>query len=629
MRYGKITAYFFTAIFLAVAVFFYTKELEWDGSVSLSVVVSSQQGAEEITCWEDDAGEYYIFLPSYADPSQVQIRTNAHVPIRIDDQPLEDGMSCDAFSLNTPHDLSYTTGGNTLHFTLTFMKSANVPAMYIDVPSGSMDYIHELKGNEEPGTIRLYTADGELDHRGNLDSIKGRGNFTWNQEKKPYSLKLSAEADLLGLGQAQNWILLANAVDPSNLRTKIVFDFAEAAGLSYSPDSQFVDLYLNGEYAGLYQLSERNEIHPQRVSLSEDDSFLVSMELEERLIAQSYPYISTDSGVPLRIHYSAGSESTLTQIWQSAENAILAEDGMDPITGKHWTELIDLDSWARKYLIEEIFGSVDAVAVSQYFYGSVETGKIYAGPVWDFDSSIGNSEEWQLILPTAFFANRPVLRNGIEDPWFYALCQKEMFWDRVTELYQTVFQPLLEDLLNEGISRYAAQIAQAAGMNQIRWSAIDAAAETEGIQSYMEERVAFLTGVWFEQEEYYTVLVDLKEGSNTAYFAIPPGGYLPELPVFESTADILYHGWYTSDTDKPFDITQPIYEDTQIYLKWSVRETEPAEQEPQYETEPDYETAEQPSLLRLSPVIIFAVILLILCFADKIRAKRDDTQKNG
>ena len=115
-----------------------------------------------------------------------------------------------------------------------------------------------------------------------MEAIRGRGNATWLWEKKPYSLTLSKSADLLGMGAAKEWILLTNAPDPTHLRNKIAYDLAAEVGLLYSPESNWVDLYLNGEYTGLYLLTERNEIHPQRIPAG-NGTFLVSMELESRL----------------------------------------------------------------------------------------------------------------------------------------------------------------------------------------------------------------------------------------------------------------------------------------------------------------------------------------------------------
>ena len=151
--------------------------------------------------------------------------------------------------------------------------------VYIDTESGNMDYIHENKENKESGKISIYTSVEGIDYSGDLTSIKGRGNNTWDEfEKKPYNIELQNESNLLGMGKASQWVLLANADDHSNLRNKLVYDFSDEIGLEFSPDSRWVDLYLNGEYAGLYLLSERNEVHENRVNIDKTDGALLSIE---------------------------------------------------------------------------------------------------------------------------------------------------------------------------------------------------------------------------------------------------------------------------------------------------------------------------------------------------------------
>lgn len=563
MRFRKLIVYVFTALFLAVAVFFGTYEAKWHGEMTLTAVVTSDGQEETISCWQRQGGEYVLFLPSYAQLSDITLYTNVKNTVRLNGQILTDGMSCQGLERNTPYELSYEHDGKTYPFTVTLLQSEKVATLYVDVASGSMDYIHQSKGNAETGTVRTYSADGKLDYKGNMESLKGRGSSTWMREKKPYSLTLYAEGDLLGMGAAQEWILLANDYDPSNLRNKMVYDFAQAVGLAYSPDCRWVDLYLNGEYAGVYLLCERNEVHPQRVALEEEGSFLVSKEWEWRLEERSRPYIMTESNAALRIHYADIGQDALEALWQSAENAILAEDGIDPVTGKHWTELIDLDSWAKKYLIEELFGNVDASTLSQYFYRDGE-GKICAGPVWDYDLCLANPVAGSCVTANMFYANRDYLYGS---KWYCALYEKEEFYDRVVQLYETRFRGQVLELLDSGIAAYTEETAGASAMNRIRWGAGDAGQESANIREYLSARVEFLDSVWLEGRSYLTVCVLGYDGAVSSY-ALQPGETLPGLETYESNETTLFYGWFDYNTDQPFDVSQPIWEDTVVYLKY-------------------------------------------------------------
>ena len=406
-----------------------------------SVEISSGERIETINLWESESGDYYVFLPAYVQPQQVSIHLTTSNTVSINDVQLEEGLKCEVFVPDVQHKLAYSVWGRPIEKNLTFVYSKNIAAMYIDTESGRMDYIHEKKGNEESGNMRLYTAAGGLDCDVDL-SVKGRGNTSWrNSEKKPYSISLAEEADLLSLGRANNWILLANSDDYSNMRNKIVLDFAAEMNLLYSPESEWVDLYLNGTYMGLYLLCERNEVHPQRVNIAHENSFLVSLENEYRMRNQNIPYITTSSGKHLRIHYCGErTDDTISSILQSVDNAIANDDSMDPLTGKSVEELINLESWVAKYLIEEIFGNIDAANLSQFFYydGNRIDGKIVAGPVWDYDHSMGNKSEWQLTIENSLFANREIIEEGFTTPWFFYLSEKKFFYDELCSMYKEV-----------------------------------------------------------------------------------------------------------------------------------------------------------------------------------------------
>lgn len=542
-------------------------QLPMEVNIPLSVTILMDGHQEQIACWEDSAGEYVVFLPSGMNLSEAVLSVDEQTPVLLDSEPLAGAVSCSRFQLDTPYPLICTVNGVREEHVLRFQQSAQVPSVHLDVRSGSMDLIHETKGNEEPGELRLYSETGELAYSGMIESLRGRGNSSWFQEKKPYSMTLAREADLLGMGRAENWILLANASDPSHLRNKLVYDLAARTGMAYAPESRWVDLYLNGEYAGLYLLSERNEIHPERLDLPEAGSFLVSRESAWRLISQNYPHVILDSGAALRIRGSGLTETDLSEIWQEAENAILSEDGRDPRSGKHWTELIDLDSWALDYLMGEIFGDVDAGTISQYFYrdGTDPSGKIYAGPVWDYDLSMGSKGTWQTQTVQAFFGDKAHIWSLEDSTWFYGLNRKPEFHARVCELYKEVYRPLLRELLGTKIQEYALQIERSAQLDQRRWGTKSAGEETSELCKYLGERLRFLNRVWVEEKEYCKVLVILDENSSSICHAVLPGETVPQLPAYESTWDIL--GWYDAATEQPFDVSQPIYQDTTVYLK--------------------------------------------------------------
>ena len=539
----------------------------------LALELVSGESVEMIRCTQVQ-DELVFFLPSHAQLGEARLRLNTTSPVYIDHAAAADGMSCASFRLDTPYDFSYSYLGGKHSSALRFVQSSGVPSLYIDTQSGTMGHIHASKGNEEPGEMRLRTADGDLDHSGELKYIRGRGNSTWDlHEKKPYNIRLTAGADLLGMGSAEKWVLLANAEDPSQLRNKIVYDFAKELGLPYTPESRWVDLYLNGEYAGLYLLCERNEVQEKRVNIPEEGSFLVSQELGGRLVEQGIPNVTTAAKQSLRVHYpeDAGALEEILDCWQRIENAVLAQDGIDPGSGMHWMDLIDLDSWARKYLIEELFGNMDGCAVSQFFYrdGSDPSDRVYAGPVWDYDYSMGSDANWQLTTPRAFYANRLHVRFSSDTPWFHALYGKKEFYDRMVEIYRDEYLPLLTKLLEKTIPEYSAQIHAAAEMDRLRWNLeTDSALLAREIAQFLRERADFLSGAWLEGEKWVQLSADPGMDGCYAYFALRPGETLESIPVPPEMDNQSFTGWFYEGSDEPFDITRPIHEDTHIYAGW-------------------------------------------------------------
>lgn len=605
----KICIYLLTIFFVAVAVFSSWLASRWDGTVEISARISAAGNTEQIRCHNGGEDRVYLFLPAYAQAEQTQLFTNTRNAVYLQGKEIAEGMTCEEIPFNTDLDLAYEADGELRHFVLQILQSQNIPAMYIDTVSGSLEHIHEEKGNQESGTMRLYTQKGQLDYDGAVEELKGRGNDSWGKEKKPYSLNLRREENLLDMGAARKWILLANYSDPTHIRNKIVLDAAQALHMPYTPECQWVDLYLNGDYAGVYLLSERNEIHPQRVDIPEESSFLVSMEPVGRLRNSTYPYITTDSQIAFRLRETGMTQEAASEILRSADRAIHAHDGLDPVTGKHWRELLDLDSWARKYLIEEVFANLDANAASQFFYytGDGEQGTLYAGPVWDYDLSMGSQTVWQTQASDALFAGSAHIWSEEDHPWFAALCRHPEFQERVKELYRLEFQPMLKQLLASGIDAYGETVAAAAKMNQLRWNSSDFSEQLRILRKYTEDRMAFLDSYWLEQEPYHIVTIDIRTGANIATYAIRSGETLIQFPESWVTWQGDNYGWHDAQTEERIDISQPIYEDRNLYLKWYPQEeAQETEMEPLPEEEPL-------SILRLGPAIVFSGMLVAVC----------------
>ena len=577
-----------------------------DAQLPLQVAFPVADTHEQLSVWMNEDGVCYFFLPAYANLDEATIVLDEDIPVMIDGHTLWNGMSCTEFSVGIPYELRYKDWRDTVITEILFLRSENVATMHIDTESGNMDYIHSKKGNKENSTVRLYDSMGSCLYAGTSVEMKGRGNATWIEyDKKPYSLKFAEPVDLLQMGAAENWILLANTTDPTQMKNKLIYDFADKIGLAFAPDLQWVDLYLNHEYVGLYLLTERNEIHAERVAI-EEDGWLVSSEFEDRLVRQNYPHVSTQGGIHLRIHepdaVTTAQQEEMRAHWQSIENAIVAEDGIDPVTGKSWTDLIDLDSWIRRYLIDEVFANGDACAISQFYYTPSPRSATFAGPVWDEDYTLSPRGEWRLSYPNLLAARL----NDQRSLWFHELYQKEEFYNYMVSVYQNDVLPMIRVLMDETVPEYMKYISTAVYMNQVRWDvSYSMEEELNRSMNYLSDRIEFLNQLWVDGTEMVSIQINsfglyqgnilIPVGSSVGHDLVPP----PENEY------LVFHGWYFADTGEPFDKDRPIYEDVEVYAKWE-----------------DSADKTMGRVMNLLPLAVIAVLGVILLLKDRYRNKK-------
>ena len=229
-------------------------------------------------------------------------------------------------------------------------------------------------------------------------NIKGRGNTTWYQPKKPYAIKLDKKEEIFGFPKHKRWVLLANYFDKTNLRNEIAFCLSRLSGgqldrgLDYTPRSKFVRIIMNGKYQGLYLFTEQIKIDENRVDAG-DDGFLV--EIDSRagsdpddiyftIPHMKYPVVIKDPDV------IAGDENYLyieDYLTRTAET-LFSDNFSDPTEG--YRKYIDLPSFIDWYIVNEITKNSDATFYSSCFMNLKRNGKLKMGPVWDFDLALGN-----------------------------------------------------------------------------------------------------------------------------------------------------------------------------------------------------------------------------------------------
>lgn len=554
------------ALFMLLCIFTCLLWIEFQpAAVPFYLEVKSEGGIERYACWRGENQQYYVFIPCYTDLSEAQIVMNTSATIFVDGEQLDENTDCSKFQEDYVYELIYCSFFNKQKYELIFMQSGNMPVVHIDTESGKMDYVHGQKGNEEKANIRIYSEEGTLACNANLKSIAARGNSTFGEDKKPYIIHFLEPENLFDMGSANKWILLANAFDLTNLRNYLVFEFAQKMGIAYTPDIQWIELYLNGEYAGLYLLTEKIEVNDNRVELPNKEGYLLSFEDRNRLITQNLPFCDTKAGLAVRIRYpetlEENQKETIASIIQRAENAILSENGIDSESGMAWNDLIDMDSWARKYLFEEIFANVDAGKWSQYFYVTGDEQKLYAGPIWDYDLSMAIS--WKSAMTNIWYCNRTTADGAKIAPWLDALSRKPEFMRRVVEIYKDEFCPILQELMDIGLDQATESVARSSIVNAVRWNKTAVPeGNVELIREYLQARVQFLNDIWLEGTEYVKITAYLGSEDGFVYLMMPAGSSMDTLPPLQGND---FQGWYWSANGMPIEPNQNVVSDAQIY----------------------------------------------------------------
>ena len=595
-----------------------------------SITFSSDDANHPVRGWMDGDGIWHVFFPSGAGSTVV-----AHLPksfeIYLDGIYVSQGFPA---NFDEKQVIALKSGmQKSAEYTIVFHRSENNPAIHIQTKSGSLDYIHKSKDNDEEGTISIVDANGSIEYQGDLISLSGRGQSTWSGEKKPYNFELAQDFDFFGMGAAQRWVLLANFYDESLIRNKIVYDFAQNLEFAYTPQSVFCDLYVNGDYQGLYLLTEKLEVGPNRLDVPDlqqetqalnpgslgkyplferqvGDGIFVGKKIDKNPadITGGYlmeittanrvfddAYVTTGHGN--YFIFASPKDPSLEQaeymqsIMQEIEDAISAPDGKNPNTGRHFTELIDVESFARYYLVNEVFMNVSASSYSQFFYKDKDndgkTSLLCAGPIWDFDLSMGNgntarneSAQWVLVSPEPLASSNSASARR----WYSLLYHQPEFLASVKTHFKNSILPRLDQLLQTGIDQYARDIQVAANLNNIRWGQVEripmmhfsGSTETaiEHIKQILQQKRDYLSAIWFEDMPFHKLTVALEyeywlNTPTTVIFYPVSGTNFGSFGKYRSSGGYYTAQWFDADTGETYDFSKPVTEDITIIANWN------------------------------------------------------------
>ena len=595
------------------------EELQAENTIRISFEIKSGEDRLQTSLWQSDEGICYVFLPGFTKNLSLQIdEIEGGGYFTIGQQSFQRGDVIERIAWEEAYEFTLFNEerAQVMSAPLIFMHSSDLPVLSLSTESESMDFIHEEKGNRESGEILLFDEKGQTLYQGEAESISGRGNSTWGLSKKPYQFKLKEDADLFGFGKSKSWNLLADGYDETKLRNQIAFGLAEALEMDYTPEGQTVDVYCNGIYYGVYYLCEKVQVGENRVNIadsgkntaavytdaelenletvfSEDGTrkwtgsqveetditggYLFERELPERYEQEVSGFVTSQGDIYAIQSPKYATENQVNYIadkMQEFQDAVEEEDGINRETGKHYSDYIDVDSFVKKYLMEEVTKNYDGGVTSSFFYkpeDSVST-RIFAGPVWDYDVAFGNCNLDEIASDPMGITmlNDHVLGTDV----FARLYEKEEFYEQAVSLYRRKVLPYLTYLLEEGIDTLSEKTKQAVKLDSIRWENLENRYQyyesyendIEYLKYYIDARKKFLNDVWIYGVEYHSVTF-VVDGEAWKRLYVEDGDTAGREPV-PSRYNSLFMGWLTENHNVPYDEYKPVYEDMTFYATW-------------------------------------------------------------
>lgn len=443
---------------------------------------------DRVVNWYEVNGEYYLFIPASVNSLFADFVVDSSEKVYVDGAEYTQTQKLVSV-IGDKKQITLKAGDE--EYKLNIIDGSKIASVFITTESGSLDYIHQDKSNKEEGFIEIVDAAGVAVYDGVLDQIKGRGNSTWNNPKKPYNIKLDEKANLFGMGKSKKWSLLANYGDESLIRNSAVFSAAQKTGVPYTPMGVSCDVYINGNYEGVYLLTTRVEVDKTRVNIdnlddlneeicqkfyddedfdmdtldrggyygkfggllegtmkwvdipvpadssatAETGGYIIEMELANRYADEISGFV-TNGNQPFTMkspeYASKAQMGYISDYYQRFEDAVFSETGKNA-KGEDYKDLADFDSLVSYYLVSEWAGNMDSGLTSTYFFKPAGD-KLYAGPMWDYDIALGNND---------------LNRFGVDytNPAEFTVCRGRMYRNTVFGKYDAYKVPTIYNQL--------------------------------------------------------------------------------------------------------------------------------------------------------------------------------------
>lgn len=386
----------------------------------------------------------------------------------------------------------------------------NLPTVSIHTLNGEIPYDKE---HQIVSQLTIISNDGTqlLSETG---TTRERGNYSRSFPKKPYRIKFDKKQHVLDApAKAKKWTLINNYGDKTLMRNLLAFELSKQLGMPYTPYGTCVDVLLNGEYKGCYQLCDQIQIHADRVNITEmtpEDNagealtggYLVEV---DAYADQETSYFYSNKGNPVTIK-SPDEDQITSQQKNYIKNYFNKMES-------NWQTYLDLNTFLRHFLVGELSGNTDTYW-SVYMYKDRNDDLMYTGPVWDFDLAFENDTRTYPINNKSdyvyrsggscagnmkSFVDKIVINNAA------ARQQMVDIWDEARHA------ELTEEHLVDWIDQMEAELDQSQKLNFMRWDIMNTKvhqnpkvwgsykAEVQNVRRFIKERL-----LWMDKRLGYT-----------------------------------------------------------------------------------------------------------------------------
>ena len=368
------------------------------------------------------------------------------------------------------------------------------------------------------GMVSVISENGTKIYTDSLE-IRGRGHASWTFPKKPYRIKLYNKTNLLGLpAKEKRWTLINNYGDKTLMRNLLAFDLSQRFEMPYTPSGVPVNVYLNGEFKGCYQLCDQIEVARNRVDIQEMIEKDVTMPnlsggylIEIDAYAYSDPsWFQSNRGVPVKNRHPKAKNIVPAQYeyirshFNLMETAIYSQYYTNPVTG--FRRYVDTETFVKHFLIGEISGNTDTYW-SVYMYKKRNDDKFYFGPAWDFDLAYDNDNRTYPINnnPNWIYASTGSSAHNTREMVNRMLTDTELATQlRLTYAHFRDNDIITAQKLLDVVDDYTNKLETSQKLNFIRWPVMNTAvhqnptvhgsyaAEVENVKKYISGRIEWM-----------------------------------------------------------------------------------------------------------------------------------------